>query len=72
MSLGRAREAEVDLTAALAADSAQPEARLGQAFAFEALHRTTDAVASFRAFLALAPQHPAAARARAEIERLAR
>ena len=34
---GGPREAEVDLTAALAADPAQPEARLAQAFAFEAL-----------------------------------
>jgi hypothetical protein len=72
MSLGRAREAEVDLTAALAGDSGQPEARLAQAFAFEALGRTSDAVAAFRAFIALAPQHPAAVRARAELERLRR
>ena len=72
MALGRAREAEVDLTAALDADPAQPEARLGQAFAFEALGRPAEAAAAFRAFLALAPQHPAAARARAELERLRR
>lgn len=72
MALGRAREAEVDLTAALAADPAQPEARLAQAFAYEALGRPPDAVAAFRAFLALAPQHSAAARARAEIGRLQR
>jgi tetratricopeptide (TPR) repeat protein len=70
MSLGRAREAEVDLSAALAVDPRQPEARLAQAFAFEALGRGPEAVASFRAFLALAPGHAAAARARAEIERL--
>ena len=70
MTLGRAREAEIDLTAALAADPAQPEARLAQAFAFEALRRDPDAVAAFRAFLILAPRHGAAARARAEIERL--
>ena len=70
MSLGRAQEAEVDLTAALAADPAQPEARLAQAFAYEALGRPVDAVAAFRAFLALAPRHPAAARARAELERI--
>ncbi|HXT95843.1 MAG TPA: hypothetical protein VN853_06060 [Polyangia bacterium] len=72
MALGRAREAEVDLTASLAADPAQPEARLAQAFAFEALGRKEDAVASFRTFLALAPQHPAAPRAHGEIERLTR
>ena len=72
MTLGRAREAETALTAALAADPAQPEARLAQAFAFEALRRDPDAVAAFRAFLTLAPQHAAAARARAEIERLSR
>ncbi|HEX3902286.1 MAG TPA: hypothetical protein VH853_05495 [Polyangia bacterium] len=72
MSLGRAREAEIDLSAALAADPNQPEARLAQAFAFEALHRTADAVTAFRAFLALAPHHLAAARARTEIGRLAR
>jgi hypothetical protein len=72
MALGRAREAVVDLTAALEADPAQPEARLAQAFAFEALARTADAIAAFRAFVALAPGHPAAARARAEIARLAR
>ncbi len=72
MALGRAREAEVDLTAALAADPAQPEARLAQAFAFEALGRPAEAVAAFRAFLALAPQHPAAARARAEIDAASR
>jgi hypothetical protein len=72
LSLGRAREAEVDLTAALGADPVQPEARLAQAFAFEALRRPADAIAAFRAFLALAPRHPAAARARAEIGRLAR
>jgi tetratricopeptide (TPR) repeat protein len=72
LALGRAREAEVDLSAALATDPSQPEARLAQAFAFEALGRTDDAVASFRTFLALTPHHPAAPRARAEIERLAR
>jgi tetratricopeptide (TPR) repeat protein len=72
MALGRAREAEVDLSAALAADPAQPEARLAQGFAFEALRRTAEAVAAFRAFLTLAPAHPAAARARAEIDRLER
>jgi hypothetical protein len=70
MALGRAREAAVDLTAALEADPAQPEARLAQAFAFEALGRPADAVAAFRLFLDLAPRHPAAARARAELERL--
>lgn len=70
MTLGRAREAEIDLRAALAIDPAQPEARLAQAFAFEALRRDPEAVAAFRAFLSLAPQHGAAARARAEIERL--
>ncbi len=70
MALGRAREAEIDLGAALAVDPAQPEARLAQAFAFEALRRDPEAVAAFRAFLTLAPRHAAAARARAEIERL--
>ena len=39
MALGRAREAEIDLTATLAADPGQPEARLAQAFALEALDR---------------------------------
>ena len=72
MALGRAREAEVELTAALAADPAQPEARLAQAFAFEALGKPADAVTAFQAFLTLAPQHPAAARARAEVDRLRR
>ena len=72
MSLGRAREAEVDLTTSLDADPAQPEARLAQAFAFEALGRPADAIGAFRAFLVLAPQHPAASRARAELARLAR
>ena len=70
MSLGRAREAEADLSAALAADPNQPEARLAQAFALEALGRPREAVDSFRLFLGLAPRNPAAARARAEIERL--
>jgi tetratricopeptide (TPR) repeat protein len=70
LALGRAREAEVDLTAALASDPAQPEARLAQAFAFEALGRAADAVAAFRAFLILAPHAPAAARADAELKRL--
>jgi hypothetical protein len=70
MTLGRAREAEFELSAALRADPNQPEARLAQAFAFEALRRDGDAVVAFRAFLALAPRHTAAARARAEIERL--
>jgi tetratricopeptide (TPR) repeat protein len=70
MTLGRAREAEIDLSAALAVDPAEAEARLAQAFAFEALRRDPEAVAAFRAFLTLAPQHRAAARARAEIERL--
>ena len=72
MTLGRAREAEGDLTAALAADPQQPEARLAQAFAFEALRRDADAVAAFRTFVTLAPQHSAAGRARTEIERLTR
>ncbi|HVZ89648.1 MAG TPA: tetratricopeptide repeat protein, partial [Polyangia bacterium] len=72
MALGRAREAEADLRAALAADPNQPEARLALAFALEALGRDPDAIASFRGFLALAPGHAAAARARAEIERLSR
>jgi hypothetical protein len=72
MALGRAPEAEVDLTAALSAEPAQPEARLAQAFAFEALRRPADAIAAFRAFVALAPRDPAAPRARAEIARLAR
>ena len=72
MALGRAREAEVELSAALAADPGQPEARLAQAFAYQALARPADAVAAFRAFLALAPQHPAAARARAELGHLQR
>ena len=70
MSLGRAREAEVDLSAALAVDPHQPEARLAEGFAFEALGRMPEAVAAFRAFLELAPGHLAAARARTEIERL--
>ena len=39
MSLGRAREAEAELSAALAADPHQPEARLAGAFALEALGR---------------------------------
>jgi len=72
MTLGRAPEAEADLTAALRADPEQPEARLAQAFALEALHRDAEAVAAFRAFITLAPQHAAAARARAEIERFSR
>ena len=72
MALGRAGEAEVDLSAALAADPNQPEARLAQGFALEALRRDTEAVAAFRIFLTLAPHHPAAARARLEIERLGR
>jgi tetratricopeptide (TPR) repeat protein len=72
MSLGRAREAEADLSAALAADPDQPEARLAQAFALEALGRRADAADAFRLFLALAPRDPAAARARAEIGRLGR
>ena len=72
MALGRAGEAANDLSAALAADPEQPEARLAQGFAFEALRRTAEAVAAFRMFLTLAPQHPAAARARAEIARLVR
>jgi tetratricopeptide (TPR) repeat protein len=70
MSLGRARQAETDLSATLASDPHQPEARLAQAFAFEALGRKTEAADSFRLFLALDPHNPAAARARAEIERL--
>ena len=53
-------------------DPNQPEARLAQAFALEALGRTGQAVASFRLFLKLAPHNPAAARARAEIARLER
>jgi hypothetical protein len=72
MALGRAREAEIDLSASLAAEPAQPEARLAQGFAFEALHRTAEAAAAFQTFLALVPGHPAAARARAELERLRR
>jgi tetratricopeptide (TPR) repeat protein len=72
LALGRAREAEVDLSAALAADPGQPEARLAQGFAFEALHRSAEAITAFRSFLTLSPRHPAAARARAEIERLGR
>jgi hypothetical protein len=72
MALGRAREAAVDLDAALAADPDQPEARLAQGFAYEALGRQSDAAVAFRAFLSLAPRHPAAARARAELERLGR
>jgi hypothetical protein len=72
MALGRASEAEVDLSASLAADPRQPEARLAQAFAFEALRRPAEAIAAFRAFLDIAPQHRAAARARAEIDRLVR
>jgi hypothetical protein len=72
LTLGRASEAEVDLSAALAADPRQPEARLAQAFAFEALRRDAEAIAAFRAFLTEAPQHAAAARARTEIERLTR
>jgi hypothetical protein len=72
LALGRAGEAEIDLSAALAAQPEQPEARLGQAFAFEALRRPAEAIAAFRTFLTIAPQHPAAARARAEIDRLGR
>jgi Flp pilus assembly protein TadD len=72
MSLGRPAEAEADLTAALAADPNQPEARLAQGFALEALGRKADAVAAFRAFLTLAPGSPAAGRARAELDRLGR
>jgi tetratricopeptide (TPR) repeat protein len=72
MSLGRAREAAVDLAASLAAKPEQPEAQLGLGFAFEALGRKEDARAAFRAFLSLAPHHAAASRARAEIERLGR
>ena len=72
MALGRVREAESELTASLDADPVQPEARLAQAFAFEALGRPADAITAFRAFLVSAPQHPAAPRARAEIARLAR
>ncbi len=72
LALRRAREAEVELSAALAAEPDQPEARLALGFALEALGRTSQAIAAFRAFLVLAPQHPAAARARAELERLRR
>jgi len=39
MSLGRPREAEIDLSAALAANPDQPEARLAQALPLEALGR---------------------------------
>lgn len=72
ISLGRAAEAETVLEAALASDPNQPEARLAQGFALEALGRSADAIAAFRSFVGLWPHHRAAARARAEIERLAR
>ncbi|HVT06309.1 MAG TPA: tetratricopeptide repeat protein, partial [Polyangia bacterium] len=62
--------ATADLTAALAADPRQPEAQLALGFALETLGRPADAAAAFEAFLALAPAHPAAARAHAELTRL--
>jgi tetratricopeptide (TPR) repeat protein len=72
MSLGRAREAEIDLSASLADNPNQPEVRLAQALALEAVGRGPEAVASFRQFLTLVPTGPAAARARTELARLTR
>jgi hypothetical protein len=70
LALGRAAEAERDLTAALAADSRQREAQLGLGFALKALGRPTDAATAFEAFLAAAPDDAAAPRARAELAAL--
>ena len=70
LALGRAADAAADLTAALSGDPRQPEAQLGLGFALEALGRRPEAAAAFETFLALAPTHAAAARARAELARL--
>ena len=70
LALGRAAEAERELTASLAADPSQVEARLGLAFALKALGRPAESAAAFEAFLAAAPNHPAARRARAELAAL--
>jgi hypothetical protein len=70
LALGQAAEAERELTASLAANPGQVEARLGLAFAFKELGRPAEAAAAFETFLSAAPNHPAAARARAELAAL--
>ncbi len=70
LALGRPAEAERELTASLATNPSQIEARLGLAFALKALNRPAEAAAAFEAFLAAAPNNPAAPRARAELAAL--
>ncbi|HXU60053.1 MAG TPA: tetratricopeptide repeat protein [Polyangia bacterium] len=70
LALGRASEAEADLRGALAVDPRQADAQMGLGFALQALGRRAEARAAFEAFLKLAPDHPAAPRARAELARL--
>jgi hypothetical protein len=70
LALGRAGEALADLAAARRDRPADPDARLGEALALSALGRDAEARLALRAFLALAPGHAGAARARAELARL--
>jgi hypothetical protein len=70
LALGRVDEALADLAAARRDRPADPDARLGEALALSALGRRAEARLALRAFLALAPAHAGAARARAELARL--
>jgi len=51
-------------------DGAEVDALLGRALALEALHRDGEALVSLREFLRRAPNHLAAAEARARLARL--
>jgi tetratricopeptide (TPR) repeat protein len=70
LSLGRPREAFDDLEAARRAQPRDPDVSLALGLTLARLGRRDEARAALEAFLALAPDHLAAARARAALARL--
>jgi hypothetical protein len=70
LALGRAGEALADLEAARRARPDDADAALSEGLALSALGRRDEARAALEAFLSLAPRHPGAPRARAELSKL--
>jgi tetratricopeptide (TPR) repeat protein len=72
LKMGRASDALAEFDRALALAPGHADALLGRGLALEASGRPPEeAIAALRAFLRQAPNHPAAAEARARLDRLA-
>jgi hypothetical protein len=70
LALGRAGDALADLEVARRARPDDADAVLGEGLALSALGRRDEARGALEAFLSIAPRHPGAARARAELSKL--